>query len=104
MYRKIIHCFVPILIEVVELHDVSLFKLELLIVLVESKLIDRVLLEFELELCDPILSHFSLDVLALLLTLESMLVKDFNEFLYVGVLREMTFGKISVLALIHNKF
>ena len=67
---------VPLLVELLVLLDVSLFALLLLLGLVENKFLQLLLVVLVFELLQSLLSHFSLNVLALGFTVVSMLTQN----------------------------
>lgn len=67
---------IPLLVELLILLDMGLFALLLLLRLVENQFLQLLLVVLVLELLQSLLSHFSLNVLALGLTVVAMLVQN----------------------------
>jgi hypothetical protein len=67
--------FIPLLVELLVLLDMSLLALLLLLGLVEDQFLKFLLIILLFELLKPLLSHLGFDILALGLTVVSMLVQ-----------------------------
>ena len=83
---ELVHALVPLLVELVELHDVGLLQLQLVVLLADVELIELLLLLVLLELGDAVLSHLCLHVLATHFALSLVLLKDLDEFVDVPLL------------------
>jgi len=75
--------FIPLLVELLVLLDMSLLALLLLLGLVEDQFLKFLLIILLFELLKPLLSHLGFDILALGLTVVSMLVQYLHVFLDV---------------------
>jgi hypothetical protein len=68
--------FVPLLVKLLVLLDVSLFALLFLLGLVENEFLQLLLVVLVFELLQSLLSHFSLNVFAFSFTVVSMLIQN----------------------------
>ena len=90
------HVFVPSLVELLELCDVSLFHLIALLLLTHEQLTLLVIEILQLQLYYSILGHLSLNVLALPFTSFPVLVQHFNKIFKV------VFFLLLLLLFFHN--
>jgi len=96
MLLKFIHSLIPLLIEVVEFHDMGLFKLKTVVLLSDVQFIKLFLLLLSLQLSDSIFGHLSFNVFTVVLTFFLMLSKDFNE-----VINVILFSHLIIILLVN---
>ena len=95
--------FVPLLVELLVLLDVSLLALLTLLSLVEDELLQATIVVLLLELGDTVLGHLGLDVLALLLASDPVVLQHLttklvsNHTLPLQAIDGKTFAEISYL-------
>ena len=83
---ELIHALIPLLVELVELHDVGLLQLQLVVLLPDVQLVQLLLLLVFFELGDAVLGHLRLHVLATHFALPLVLLEDLDELVDVPLL------------------
>jgi len=82
-FLRLEEVFVPLLVEFLVLLDVCLLAFLALLSLVEDEFLVAAIVVLLLELRDPVLSHFGLNILSFALACVSVIFKDLNEVLNI---------------------